>query len=121
MWEYQQSSGILKHNDGQVAVGYSGAPGVGKNNPLEQAVHNIGPIPQGKYAIGPPHDTDKHGPYVLRLTQDPANQMFGRDGFLMHGDSVHAPGTASEGCIIMPRNVREQVWESGDHELMVAA
>ena len=46
---------------------------------------------------------------------------FGRDGFLLHGDSKESPGRASHGCVIMPRSVREQVWKSGDRDLEVVA
>jgi len=65
-------------------------------------------------------DTVTHGPYVLPLTPSLNNQMFGRSGFLIHGDSVVNPGTASEGCIILPRAVRQQIWGAGDHVLQVA-
>ena len=69
--------------------------------------------------VGAPEDNVTHGPYKLALTPDPANQMFGRSGFLMHGDILEHPGCASEGCIIMPRDVREKMWESEDHALAV--
>lgn len=118
-WAYYQASGKLSHDGADVALGYSGA-GEGKNNPAAQETHNVGPIPRGNYTISGPHDTVTHGPYVLPLTPDPANEMFGRSAFLIHGDSVVHPGTASEGCIIMPRAVREQVWASGDTSLTVA-
>lgn len=82
-----------------------------------QEKHNIGPLPRGLYSISDPYDTDTHGPFVLRLTPDLGNEMFGRAGFLMHGDnSTH---TASEGCIIQARAVREQVAKSGDKKLEV--
>src|SRR5271156_5725374 len=67
---------------------------------------------------GPPINTAEHGPFVLTLTAAGANTLV-RSGFLMHGDSVNAPGTASKGCIIMPRTAREQVWNSGDTALEV--
>lgn len=117
-WAYKQNTGWISHDGTSVAEGYSGA-GDGKNNPAMQDVPNIGPLPVGRYTIGEPSDTKTHGPYVLHLTPDPANEMFGRAGFLIHGDSVVHPGTASEGCIILPRKVREQVWASGDRELEV--
>jgi len=80
----------------------------------------IGPIPQGKYTIsGPPFDTTTHGPYIMRLIPDPANEMHGRSGFLLHGDSIIHPGMASLGCVIMPRTIREAVWASGDRTLTV--
>lgn len=118
MWTYHQESGRLLHDGAMVATGYSGA-GAGKNNPAMQSAHNVGPIPIGKYTIGPPCDTDTHGPYVLRLTPNASNDMCGRAGFLMHGDSVAHPGTASQGCIIQARSVREWVWNSGDRDLEV--
>lgn len=118
-WLYRQSTGELINTAGEtVAVGYSGA-GDGKNKALMEKVKNVGPIPKGAYRISPPHDTVTHGPYVLPLTPNPLNVMYGRAGFLIHGDSVVSPGTASEGCIILPRGVREVIWNSGIHELGV--
>jgi hypothetical protein len=119
MWTYAQETGALRQNGNLVAKGYSGFED-GKNNPAMQAVHNIGPIPQGDWTIeGPPINTAQHGPYVLTLTPAASTNTFGRSGFLIHGDAVKAPGTASQGCIIMPRTAREQVWNSGDRALEV--
>ena len=122
MWTYKQRTGELFNSDPEpVAVGYSGNSD-GKNNPAMQNVPCEGPIPQGDYTIsGPPVDTASHGPFVLHLVPSPANEMFGRAGFLIHGDSIVSPGTASEGCIIMPRPVRERIWNSGDRDLKVVA
>ncbi|HYA97988.1 MAG TPA: tlde1 domain-containing protein [Methylomirabilota bacterium] len=121
MWTYVQKSGALLHDGELVGSGYSGF-GEGKNNPAMQAVHDVGPIPRGRWKIvGPPADTRTHGPCVLRLLPYPDTNTFGRCGFLMHGDSVESPGCASHGCIIMPRTVREQVWASGDREMDVVA
>lgn len=119
-WTYKQSSGELWHGDPEpVATGYSGA-GEGRNNPALQAIHDVGPIPQGCWFIqGPPFDSSTHGPYVLRLIPDDPAATFGRTGFLLHGDNqTH---TASAGCVIFARNVRERVWNSGDRELIVTA
>jgi hypothetical protein len=119
MWTYAQKTGDLLQDGNAVATGYSGFDN-GKNNPDMQAVHDVGPIPQGDWTIvGPPVNTAAHGPYVLTLTPAQATNTFGRSGFLMHGDAVNAPGTASRGCIIMPRTAREQVWNSGDTDLEV--
>lgn len=117
MWSYKISSGEISR-DSFSAVGYSGQPEC-KNDPTKCGIHNKGPIPQGRYTIGQPIDTKTHGPFVLPLTPAAANEMYGRSGFLIHGDSVVHPGTASEGCIIMPRNVREEIHESGDNQLEV--
>ena len=116
MWTYEQATGKLSHDGADVATGYSGA-GDGKNNPADEAIQGVGPIPTGSYTIGQPYDTTTHGPFVMRLTPAADNQMDGRSGFLMHGDN--ATHTASQGCIIMPRNVREQVAASGDMDLTV--
>lgn len=119
MWTYAQKTGDLLHNSQPIATGYSGFD-TGKNNPAMQAVSNMGPIPQGDWTIvGPPVNSPSHGPFVLRLEPAADTKTFGRDGFLMHGDSIPSPGCASHGCIIMPRVVREQVWASGDTQLEV--
>lgn len=117
-WRYDQATGEMSHDGESVAYGYSGK-GDAKNDPMAQSEHNEGPIPRGTYTISGPVDTHTHGPYVLPLEPGPENEMFGRSGFLIHGDSVVHPGTASEGCIIMPRSAREQIWQSGDTQLEV--
>src|SRR5258708_6996311 len=107
MWIYVQRTGNLYDKHGELTgTGYSGHD-VGKNNPADQGTANLGPVPQGDYYIGGPFDSPTHGPYCLRLTPAPTTNTLGRSGFLMHGDSIKHPGMASEGCIIMPRPVRE--------------
>jgi len=123
MWIYAQSTGKLFHatedtdTPDLIAIGYAGA-GAGKNNPNMESIRNVGPIPVGLFTIESPRDTI-HSPYTLPLTPYPANEMFGRAGFLIHGDSIHAPGTASQGCIILPRDIRYIIWGSGDHDIEV--
>jgi hypothetical protein len=120
-WTYSQATGELQQDGEHVATGYSGT-GAGKNNPVMQNVPNVGPIPRGNWTItGPPADTRDHGPCVLRLEPTPETDTRGRSGFLIHGDSKAQPGTASHGCIILPRAVREQLWQSGDRDLEVLA
>jgi hypothetical protein len=124
VWTYVQKTGELLHDGLRVALGYSGFDDPksgrnGKNNPELASVEEVGPIPVGKYFIGTPHDTLTHGPFVLPLKPDLGNEMFGRTAFLIHGDSVVEPGTASRGCIIMNRAVRTQVAASGDKALQV--
>src|SRR5207245_11043197 len=134
LWIFAQSSGDLFHDEaltglalGQpeagpipVGCGYSGA-GASKNCPADQAKHNLGPIPRGFYEIQPPRDTIEHGPFVLALLANQENRMNGRGGFLIHGDSLQNPGTASQGCIILGRAIRQRIWESGDRDLKVVA
>jgi hypothetical protein len=120
-WTYAQRTGELQQDGEPVFTGYSGA-GAGKNNPASENVPNVGPIPSGNWTIsGPPVDTHDHGPYVLRLEPSAETETHGRSGFLIHGDSKTNPGTASHGCVILPRAIREQVWQSGDRELQVVA
>jgi hypothetical protein len=122
MWVYVQSTGRLLASDGSLlAIGYAGHE-VGKNNPAMQEVHNIGPLPCGGYDICPPVDTETHGPYVLWLKPDPKNVTFGRSGFAIHGERVNGPsGSASDGCIILNREIRVRVWASGNHRLRVVS
>ena len=118
MWTYVQKTGELLQDGLHVALGYSGFE-VGKNNPELEDVEDVGPIPVGTYGIGSPRDTVTHGPFVLPLKPDLGNEMFGRSAFLIHGDSVVDPGTASRGCIVVSRAVRKQVAASGDAVLQV--
>jgi hypothetical protein len=57
----------------------------------------------------------------MALDPDPGNQMFGRDGFLIHGDNMAMNHTASEGCIILGRPIREQIADSADRVIVVTA
>lgn len=123
-WTYSQSSGQLTDPDGElVATGYAGgnrgANPEGKNNPDAQDQPCIGPLPQGVYTFSRTEDSPKLGPFAILLDPDPGNEMYGRSVFRMHGDSIAHPGCASEGCIIMPRAVREKVFASADHTLIV--
>lgn len=109
MWTYRQSTGEMLDAAGACrGVGYAGA-GAGKNNPAMQFVQDVGPLPRGRYRIMPPVDTVTHGPFVLWLTPDPSNDMGGRGGFGIHGDSIPHPGTASEGCVIQALMVRRLI------------
>lgn len=121
LWTYEQSTGRMLDDDGHLrGIGYSGAA-EGKNNISMENEHNVGPIPQGTYTMDGPVDSAVHGPYAIPLIPDLDNEMFGRDHFLCHGDSLVEPGTASQGCIIMPHRTRVEMWESSDRRLLVVA
>ena len=120
-WEWRIEEGEMWQIDARphlAGTGYSGS-GEGKNNPALTRVRDVGPIPVGAYTIDSPRDTPLHGPYVLPLIPSATNEMYGRSGFLIHGDSIEHPGTASQGCIILPRSIRESIGQSGAHELQV--
>lgn len=55
---------------------------------------------------------------VLPLTPIGHN-AHGRTGFFIHGDSVARPGTASEGCIVLPHDVRVRLNAGTDKTLQV--
>lgn len=122
MWTYRQSDGTLLHDGTVIGVGYSGY-GAHANHPADETLKNLGPIPQGTYAIAPVEDADggPHGAFVLPLVPHAENEMFGRSGFLMHGDNAKGNHTASMGCIIMPKATRVLVAQSGDAALVVVA
>lgn len=123
MWTYVQSSGHLIAPNGELlAVGYSGH-GEGLNNPAMQNVKNVGPIPVGYYSMGHPFDAPDTGEYSIPLIPHDGNEMFGRDGFRMHGDKIGHVGEflASDGCIIQSLGTRVGCWESGDHVVHVVA
>lgn len=124
MWTFSISEGIFDHNGVFFARAYSGAPGH-KDDPSQEAVVDKGPLPEGWYTIEPPFDSPHTGPVSLRLIPDPGNDMKGRSDFLIHPDSIHHPGAASHGCIVMePRAAREQLGAAvikGDNRLQVVA
>lgn len=118
---YSQTTGIFT-GPGISATGYSGRSD-GLNNPSMQSVHDVGPIPQGDYTIQAPHADPKVGPIAMRLVPWTHNTMFGRGSFLIHGDNAQQNHSASEGCIILPRDVRVKIGISvlnGDNQLTVA-
>jgi hypothetical protein len=122
-WSYLQAFGTLFDPDDRlVATGYAGGncgkdPG-GVNNPDLESVHDIGPLPRGVYTFGAPVDHTQLGPFAIPLIPDPSNNMYGRSGFYMHGDT-ETPGCASDGCIVMPPGVRQACWDSPIHQLVV--
>ena len=120
-WQYAQLTGNMTDPSGQLqGKGYSGQP-PHSNDPSAQDQPNIGPIPQGLWQMVEliPESTS-HGPYVIRLEPYPQTQTFGRSGFLVHGERIAPPpGFASDGCIIQVRLVREMMWDSSDHDLLV--
>lgn len=118
-WLYVQSTGQLFRPDGSLCgTGYAGTHD-GRNNPLMQEIHNIGPLPVGFYTFATAVDGTHLGPTAIPLEPDPLNQMYGRSAFFMHGDSV--THDASHGCIIMGHDVRIEVAEHANELLRVIA
>jgi hypothetical protein len=121
-WTYTQDSGDIRDPSGSLkATGYSGNTW-GLNNPKAQFHIGVGPIPQGEYTIGPPHHPVDHlGPFALPLWPHTTNEMHGRSGFFIHGDNRAMNHSASNGCIILPPQIRIVIDESADKQLRVIA
>ena len=118
-WTYSQGTGKLYDPQGKhVHTGYSGY-GQGRNSCEWQGAVAKGPIPQGWWDIGKPYNSKNVGPFSMRLTAREGTQTFGRSAFVLHGDNGDKHLDESKGCIIMPRRIRERVWNSGVHLLRV--
>lgn len=128
MWTFYIREGELWQHGRLVARRvYSGSddgdglvePGEGMNDPTMTDQRNVGPLPVGHYAIGPAFTHPTIGQLVMRLIPTVGTEMFGRDGFLVHGG---APGGgASQGCIVAPYGVRAIMAASQDRDLEVVA
>ena len=121
-WIYHQATGDLFHNGTFVGTGYSGkgtAREEGRNNGDMERDHDKGPIPRGRWTIGPPQRNPKTGPVSMTLKPVEKGTALGRSGFLIHGDN--AAHNASTGCIILGKGFRVDIAGSGDHDLEVVA
>lgn len=117
-WTYHQASGKMLFKSAEVGIGYSGH-GAGRNNPAMEAVHDVGPIPRGKWAIEKPAYDDPHlGPIVMHL-EPVEHDAHGRTLFRIHGDNK--TGDASHGCIILSHGVRQMIAASIDTDLEVVS
>jgi hypothetical protein len=118
-WEYDQSSGQLRHDGNLVGIGYSGAGlirATGRNNPAMENLANQGPIPRGTWQIGQAVNHPTKGPNTMPLIPV-GHDAHGRTGFLIHGNNQ--TNNASEGCIILGPAIRQQIINSGDTVLNV--
>lgn len=117
--KYRIKSGKLEDSDGNLlGTGWSGQR-EGYNNPAMVSISKTGPLPPGTYAIGPAYTHPHLGPVVMNLNPDPGNEMYGRDDFRIHGAAELNPELSSEGCIILPRSVREALVARADRTLEV--
>lgn len=145
-WVWEQSTGTMYRPDGTVlGRGYAGH-GSGINNPAMQAIPNVGPVPcgpnntDGEYTIGPLLPNTEPGPLrhlgtnVAQLIPSDEQAAFikllGREpfSFYIHGGVAGEPAvptegmpvpSASEGCIVLGRDLRMAVLQSEDRKLIV--
>lgn len=118
-WVYKVSAHTF-YLDGtyQFDAKYSGRPGF-MNDSANECVKGKGPLPRGTYTIGPAFYHHKTKAYTMRLTPFIENQMCGRDGFMIHGNSDAHPWDASDGCIILNYHSRKTINASTDKILVV--
>jgi len=116
---YIIDTGELYTDEGNyIGTGYAGK-GADKNNPNDDAVKGLGPLPDGDYQLSEPFTDEEKGPLVFGLIPDPKNEMHHRGSFMIHGDSIKDPGNASEGCMVQDHNVRQYIKDSGCRQLTV--
>jgi hypothetical protein len=118
MMLYSQRTGAFTLGGKVIGYGYAGN-GPDKNEPRSQGKKGHGPLPQHQYKLTTVKDSPRTGPFTIVLEPVGSGDMLGRGDFRIHGDSIKAPGTASDGCIILPRNLREKIWSSGERLLTV--
>lgn len=112
---YAQSTGRLWLRDEQsqekaesVGRGYSGHPPYVNETDAEALVAR-GPIPRGSYRIVGPFNHVRLGPVCFFLDPAKGNTMFGRSGFFIHGDNEYGNSSASHGCVVLSRAIRERI------------
>lgn len=109
---YRQSTGVFFVDDPQdgrktLGIGYSGQ-GSGYNNPDAEHIVRVGPIPRGVWRVGTAINHPRLGRFAIPLYSE-GRAPHGRGGFYVHGDNRRGNGTASSGCIILSRIIRERL------------
>ena len=119
MWTYSQTKGRMEHNGVYMWTAYSGF-GIGKNNPIYEQVHNIGPLPKGLWRFGAAINSSDLGPLAIPILPEPGTETYGRTDFYCHGEDAETPGCSSHGCVVKsPISAREMIANSGDNYLTV--
>ena len=119
MWTYAIKARELRENGVKRGTGYSGFNEFA-NDPTKVREKAKGPIPPGKYRIGPAYKHASLGPVCMNLDPLPGTEMYGRSMFRIHGDnSTPAPFDGSWGCICLARPIREAINKSQDRILEV--
>ena len=110
---YERYWGIFHDNSSTiVGCGYSGAASA-LNDIHKQNLAKVGPLPAGLYTIAEVYDDPERGQHTCMLEPARSNIMYGRSGFLIHGDTKEEAHNASEGCIVAPYWVRH-LFKAGD-------
>lgn len=109
---YDVAKGLCWLREGDAVTrlgkGYSGHyPFV--NDPTASDRPHLGPIPRGSYRVCAAFDHARLGPCVMFLEPMKGTQTFGRGGFFIHGDNYLLNRSASSGCIVLARGLRETI------------
>lgn len=108
---YEQSTGKFYENHGDhrtyLGVGYSGKYPY-TNDPDAQHRTGLGPIPRGRWQAGLQRSHSRLGPVTISLGPVGAQEPH-RSGFYIHGDNRRGDRSASSGCIILERGLRDRV------------
>lgn len=118
MLNYSQTTGLLSKDGKALGYGYSGRD-KGLNSTDHEIVKNLGPIPRGLWEIGVFSPKSALGPVVAALRPIGGQNVFGRGGFFIHGDNSKLNNSASHGCIILSRRLRELIRDSGEKQIVV--
>jgi RHS repeat-associated protein len=121
---YSQSSGKFdcfdkttdKHTIG--ATCYSGS-GASRDKPADQCVKDKGPIPGGWWNIGSGYNHPELGNPTFNLDPQTGTDTCLRDLFRIHADNSLGNFSASGGCIVCSKQVRDQLKNGGGGDLWV--
>lgn len=91
---------------------YSGK-GVDQNKTSSENLKMKGPIPRGWWDIKSGYAHPKLGNPTFNLDPHADTDTFDRDLFRLHADNLRGDNSASEGCIVCSRAVREQIRRMG--------
>jgi hypothetical protein len=88
-----------------IGYGYSGKA-CALNDIHRQNIQGVGPLPAGTYIVESIYDDPERGKHTCKLLPLTTDKMYGRSGFLIHGDTLAEAHDASDGCIIVPFLIR---------------
>lgn len=136
MWKFVVTAGQMFRPDGSLlgpcySGGDLGTRPDAINNPADEGLKNVGPLPAGTYTFGCLVHNSHLGPVAIRLDPVPDENgslawMMKRGGFYVHmglrsdvvGDIRRE--AASEGCIVgLSEPAIMEMWNSADHRLQV--
>jgi hypothetical protein len=115
---FDVKAGRLSIAGNDIGPAYSGAMGH-VDNEADAGMVGLGPIPVGVWAICDPIDDPHTGPFSMPLIPMIGTEDLGRSGFMIHGDNPNMNESASHGCVVAARSIRERIWADPDHYLTV--